>query len=385
MSVPDVCPAMEPLYWQAAYCAESNAALKCCGICPNADLLGVGVRLAFYLQILVTVVIGFVSPKHGVMGAWGATILTVALIIPAVIQKQQRQLSLHHATLVLNYAVISSLVSLAISPRCTIWYPTGIPIPESMSNPEGAPTGLQHEPLAASSTASPIQTPVAQPRQARQENQSKRDCPPPPLVGQPLIKLEGEALERRHRKVQVPTCNTYSQYVSISPQATFLWAWVIILLTHPSYSQRACSGGTHLVFFFGATFTAHEINTTHFSVWPCWLFFSLSTTLVWGGILAHKVLKKEGEERAEGQHRYIQFTRWGNWVMAFIALLLTIMYMAVSETQIQKNHILPGENRFSSVSSVAMLLIAIAPLLVVTWSKLGVGLKKIRQSIHAIT
>lgn len=53
--------------------------------------------------------------------AWTAAILTASVTIPALIQKRNRQLSIYHATLVLNFATFSSIVSLAVAPMCTVW------------------------------------------------------------------------------------------------------------------------------------------------------------------------------------------------------------------------------------------------------------------------
>jgi hypothetical protein len=51
---------------------------------------------------------------HAIWAAWSSTILTMSLVIPAVIQKKQGALTLYHATLVLNFATLSSISSLAM-------------------------------------------------------------------------------------------------------------------------------------------------------------------------------------------------------------------------------------------------------------------------------
>lgn len=47
--------------------------------------------------------------------------LTGALIIPAIIQKAQQNLTLHHAVLVLNFATLSCVASLSSAPLVPIW------------------------------------------------------------------------------------------------------------------------------------------------------------------------------------------------------------------------------------------------------------------------
>lgn len=47
--------------------------------------------------------------------------LTGALVIPAMIQKFQEQMTLHHATLVLNFATLSTIATVATAPMVPIW------------------------------------------------------------------------------------------------------------------------------------------------------------------------------------------------------------------------------------------------------------------------
>jgi hypothetical protein len=106
---------------------------RCFGICANADIAGVGVRTAFYLNAFMTAsLVAFCPQESPAAGkgsislssagerrlttnsAWSATILTAAMVIPAIIQKSQQTLTLYHATLVLNFATFSSIASLAV-------------------------------------------------------------------------------------------------------------------------------------------------------------------------------------------------------------------------------------------------------------------------------
>ncbi|KAG8899191.1 hypothetical protein FRB99_006883 [Tulasnella sp. 403] len=105
---------------QAAYCATDNFP-SCLGICPNPDLSGVGVRAAFYMQSFMNALLITLSPEDAASGAWASAVLTGALIVPAMIQKFQRQLTLHHAVLVLNFATLSTIATMASAPMVPIW------------------------------------------------------------------------------------------------------------------------------------------------------------------------------------------------------------------------------------------------------------------------
>ncbi|KIO25894.1 hypothetical protein M407DRAFT_24748, partial [Tulasnella calospora MUT 4182] len=63
----------------------------------------------------------FLSPEDAAAGAWASTILTGALVIPALRSKMQRELTLHHATLVLNFCTLSTIASVAAAPMVPIW------------------------------------------------------------------------------------------------------------------------------------------------------------------------------------------------------------------------------------------------------------------------
>lgn len=61
------------------------------------------------------------SPNDSASGTWAAAILTAAVIIPAMVQKRNQTLSFYHAVLVLNFATLSCITSLATAPMCTVW------------------------------------------------------------------------------------------------------------------------------------------------------------------------------------------------------------------------------------------------------------------------
>ncbi|KAG8949120.1 hypothetical protein FRC04_009066 [Tulasnella sp. 424] len=63
----------------------------------------------------------WLSPEDSAAGAWASTILTGALVIPALRAKFKSELTLHHATLVLNFATLSTVASVAAAPMVPIW------------------------------------------------------------------------------------------------------------------------------------------------------------------------------------------------------------------------------------------------------------------------
>lgn len=104
---------------QALCCAGMSNGLEC-AICPNQDLAGIGVRLAFYIQSFLNGMSGSVdrvheleltfavaalitfSPADSSAATWAGTLLTTALIIAGIVSKVQGNLTLHHAVLVLK-------------------------------------------------------------------------------------------------------------------------------------------------------------------------------------------------------------------------------------------------------------------------------------------
>lgn len=70
-----------------------------CIICPNTDLAGIGVRIAFYAQTFLNTLVVILSPTDAAVSAWAGTILTAALVIAALVQKARQSITLHHALL----------------------------------------------------------------------------------------------------------------------------------------------------------------------------------------------------------------------------------------------------------------------------------------------
>lgn len=62
-----------------------------------------------------------ISPEDSPAACWAAALLTMAVILPAIIQKRLKQLTLHHAMLCLNFATLSAIAALASAPVCEVW------------------------------------------------------------------------------------------------------------------------------------------------------------------------------------------------------------------------------------------------------------------------
>lgn len=109
---------------QALCCIGTS--VDCVAICPNQDLAGIGVRIAFYLQsfmngellqhltrlytaqfyIIPAALLVIFSPTDSVPTTWAGTLLTAALIVAAIVMKTQSNLTLYHATLILKYVLL---------------------------------------------------------------------------------------------------------------------------------------------------------------------------------------------------------------------------------------------------------------------------------------
>ncbi|KAG8895457.1 hypothetical protein FRC01_012352, partial [Tulasnella sp. 417] len=315
---------------QAAYCAM-NGIPSCCGICPNQDLSGIGVRSAFYLQALMNAVLIVISPDDGAEAAWASTILTGALVIPAMIQKFQEQMTLHHATLVLNFATLSTIATVATAPMVPIW-----------RKQDGA-----------------AEIAEAYKRASRGE------------------KRAAEENSRRGRIVLS---------IVLLAQIILQWAWAVIVFVHPYYGQAPCSETTTIVFLFGA-YTAEEINEKHFALWTFWLFLCLASSLAWGIIMVfsctnpvHQIPRPSvadvpenrtlrGRMRQASMYVRVKDTndqhaaaRLLNRISNAVAGMVVLMFLVISEKQIKVNNVLPGENNLWSFSQLAALMLAVAPV-----------------------
>ncbi|KJA13145.1 hypothetical protein HYPSUDRAFT_73135 [Hypholoma sublateritium FD-334 SS-4] len=325
----------ESSFLSSLFCS-TDTAQTCYGICPNADLAGVGVRIAFWLSSILQAILVFKSPEDSSQGAWTAAILTASVTIPAFVQKRQRQLSIYHATLVLNFATFSSIVSLAVAPMCTIW---------------------RERPVEDYTILLPDDIQIT-------------------------VYDEGEEIQvdQPNQSFNVPQRKVHRQRLVLSlalvTQIALQWTWAVMLFTDPEYAQKACNPYT-IVMLFGKPFTTHSVNHGYFAVWPCWLLFNLSITLIWGILLVsssspavHPVLSRQPSHLSHeadsvastSWRRYLPVDRGRRLVVAenVLAFLISTFFLVSSEVQVGKNKscLLGGENTEWSFGQVAALLVS---------------------------
>ncbi|KAF9477188.1 hypothetical protein BDN70DRAFT_128426 [Pholiota conissans] len=339
---------------------SADAALQCLGICPNADLAGVGVRAAFWISSILQAVLVAVSPENSAEGSWSAALLSASVIVAAFSQKRQHQLSIYHATLVLNFATFSSLVSLAVAPMCTVW------------------------------------------RESTEEDEDDT-LRPAPEDEVTILGEEGEpVVDSALPLSNLPQRKSHRQRLILSlilvTQVTLQWTWVAMLFTDPLYAQKACTSST-VVLLFGNPFTVRDINHHHFFVWPLWLLFNLSMTLVWGAllvcnsspavhpVLSHAPSRRESTESLAAQDKDSKRPFFsidaGRMLVLFgniMAFFLASFFLVSSEVQVSQNCVLGGENTAWSFGQIAALLVSLAP----TWPIVAALHKKTQrfQSRH---
>ncbi|EIW52348.1 uncharacterized protein TRAVEDRAFT_156445 [Trametes versicolor FP-101664 SS1] len=337
-------------------CSVSNSTEACVAICPNPDLAGVGVRTAFYLQSVMNTLLVILSRRDSVPSAWASTLLTASLIIAAMVQKGNQSITLHHATLTLNFATLSCISSLAVAPTLSIWRLS----PESYYNRQLA-------------------------RHVLDTIHEDRDSPT-------RISSKDKAKVQKAQGKQ-----RLFLAIALLTQVVLQWAWGVVLFVSPAYSQKNCSGGTTLIFFL-ASFTASEINDKYMVVWVFWLLFSLGITLGMTIMLAltspararlatasnssraSSLATRSSSMASTSRHTYRSslaelfrsmcksFPAWkdrdGQIVFWFnvAAVVLWLVYIISAEIQIQANCIFDGENIISSFGQITALLLSMQPL-----------------------
>ncbi|KAF8150867.1 hypothetical protein B0H34DRAFT_801785 [Crassisporium funariophilum] len=321
----------------------ADASTVCYGICSNADLGGVGVRIAFWLSSILQAALVAISPEDSTQGAWCATVLTASVTIPAFIQKRRRLLSLYHATLVLNFATFSSIVSLAVAPMCTVWR-------ESPGKCE------------------------------KRKEDDVQTIDPLPDAEDVRVQFgeEGEwefVAESPERPAVLPKIKVHRQRLVLSfallMQVALQWTWSIMLFTDPEYAQKVCSPDT-VVVLFAQRFTARAINHHLYILWPIWLLFNLGITLFWGILLVkssspsvHPVLSRQPSIIDSSSAWRGRFPMDRGRILLLlgniVAFLIALLFLVSSEVQVGHNCIRGGENIDWSFGQVAALLLALAP------------------------
>ncbi|KIP02978.1 hypothetical protein PHLGIDRAFT_130428 [Phlebiopsis gigantea 11061_1 CR5-6] len=319
---------------QAITCGGLLGSDFCTAICPNQDLAGIGVRVAFYFQSL-----------------------DLAEHRKVVHEKASGQLTLHHATLVLNFSTLSCISSLAVAPTLPIWRLSPTEYSEQERN--------RHALTLAEDEAS-----------------------------KGLMKLIETSFYNHVHRQQAKAAQERARVVlslAILLQVVMQWAWAIFLFVSPYYGQPECSGDTVVVMFL-APFRTRDINSfdgngLHFLVWPMWLLFCVGVTLALAIILAVSSSFRANEEfsrpSASGgsgatpatpaplawahmvrdslppwRDRRRQFVFWCNC----LSFAVWGMLVAASEWQIVRNCIFPGENNFGGLGQITAVFVSLVPL-----------------------
>ncbi|GJE92573.1 hypothetical protein PsYK624_087280 [Phanerochaete sordida] len=357
--------------WLQPLVCGGQLSKTCIALCPNQDLAGIGVRVAFYFQSFVTALLVVFSPTDSVPTAWAGTLLTASLIIAAMVSKVNGNLTLHHATLVLNFATLSCISSLAVAPMLPIW---------RLSPGEYYEQERQrHALILATGGGDP-----------RDRDQNIIEA----TMSSNVRKRQVKRAQRRARIVLS---------LAILIQVVLQWAWGIYLFSSWTYSQPECNASTILFIFF-AQFSTRDINSVErngvrFFIWPVWLLFCLGITFALVVILAlsssdraaplsssmSRTGLSTGTRRSTTTPAFAAWTQiaremvppWNDYRAQFyfwcnfVSFALWVMFVASSELQKQRNCIFEGENDFGGLGQITAVGVSIVPL----WS-LAVALYK---------
>ncbi|KAG8865385.1 hypothetical protein FRB96_000275 [Tulasnella sp. 330] len=318
----------------SAYCAGAYSgpciSPVCLGICPNPDVSGIGVRSSFYFNSVANALLVAVSPSDAAAGAWSSTILTAALIGPALLQKAGQSMTLHHAYIVAALGTLSAVSSLATAPMVPIW------------------------------------------RGGKQATRLDE------------VDYTMDTAESEHGRVVLA--------FALIIQIVLVWAWVIFLFVNPYYSQDACSGATVLV-WLGGKHQATYIDENLYWAWALWLLCYAAVTAGFGVVLVYSSqspvhdIPETTREVISSSDRAASRSSWlGIWwatrpfllphpddehyrvrlcigVSKFLAAVIVVAYALIAEAQIKSNYnmILPGEDQLS-FSQVAAIMLSAAPL-----------------------
>ncbi|KAI0369432.1 hypothetical protein BV20DRAFT_968016 [Pilatotrama ljubarskyi] len=311
--------------------------------------------LFFELMLTSAALLVIFSNRDSVPSAWASTLLTASLVIAAMVQKGNQSITLHHATLTMNFATLSCISSLAVAPTLSIWRLS----PENYLTRQLARYVL--DTLHEDSTVTQIT---------------------------PGDRIKIERAQSKQRLFLA---------LALLTQVVLQWAWGIVLFVSPVYSQTNCSGDTALLLFM-KPFTAREINDRYMVVWVFWLLFSLGITLTMTIMLAltspararpasgsnssrsSSVATSSSRSSSTPRHTlrlgmiHLARAAWqaipsrrdrGGQVVFWYniaAVVFWLMYLISAEIQIQTNCIFSGENTISSFGQITALLLAAQPL-----------------------
>src|ERR1700761_6344586 len=187
--------------------------------------------------------------------------LTMAVVIPAIIQKRQGQLTIYHATQVLNFATISCLANLAVAPMCRIWW-----------NDSNTPAGITERHLRDEDSDSDA-------------DDEKEETGTFEYLGDDEDLRSQKEIQHRLKHLRRASVHRSRAIISFAlmAQVAFQWTWAIYMFTSPSYFQTPCSPTTNVV-LFAHLFTVEYINE-NFYIFALWLLFHMGVTVFWGAIL----------------------------------------------------------------------------------------------------
>ncbi|THG96081.1 hypothetical protein EW026_g5682 [Hermanssonia centrifuga] len=323
---------------------------------PNPDLSGIGVRVAFYLQSFMSGLLVVFSPRDSVPTAWAGTLLTTALVIAGMVGKFSNPptLSLHHATLIMNFATLACISSLAAAPKLPTW----------RLSPAEYVRHQRERHIVSGRSSLPL---------------TREDDILTAAFDQNAHKLHIRKAQKRSRLL---LC------IALLLQVVFQWAWGIILFVSPLYSQPECNNDTRLVLFL-YPFDTGRINNLDISrgflVWPAWLLFSLGST-----VCLTIILSLTGPSRANDPSSHGTFTEsagtntpvvyamgriarahiisfWASkrdrkmFLFNILVAIFWMMLIVSSEWQRSVNNPTPGENDFSGFGQITALLLSLAP------------------------
>ena len=186
---------------------------------------------------------------------WNAA---AAEIFAATLNKKAGELSLYHATLVLNFATLSSLASLAVAPLCPIWREKGLVVPLQQrlrDQLEGHDLGPEHSPLFSTL---PLQRPEFADELARGSDDEN-------AASQGFESDGGSELEPVHAPEHAPQSKqgvTYQRIVlsvALLAQVALQWSYALLLFTSPFYAEKSCTATT-VVVLFGMPLKASEVR-----------------------------------------------------------------------------------------------------------------------------
>ncbi|KAG8923144.1 hypothetical protein FRC00_006573 [Tulasnella sp. 408] len=267
----------------------------------------------------------WLSPEDAAAGAWASTILTGALVIPALRSKMQRELTLHHATLVLNFCTLSTIASVAAAPMVPIWR---VVVKRRGSDPA-----------------------------AFRQEQDER------ARGRIILSL------------------------ALLAQIVLQWIWAVMMFVDPFYAQNPCSGDTTIVYIAGFR-KADDINK-QFATWALWLLLCISSSLIFGVVMVfscpspvHEIPIKYGHIESDTSTIKGTIIRWLHCIKYFLypkddellwerwwirlsklfAFAIVVGFVALSELQITENNVLSGENEIWSFSQSAAVFLALSPI-----------------------